>query len=82
MGEQSRIYVWPDAKVLSIDRMLLCPIKCIKMFDNMKDFATSIAFGTFKKLRNVTIGFVVSVCPSVRPSPWNNSAPLEGFYGI
>jgi hypothetical protein len=33
----------------------------------------------FTKLRNATISFVISFCPSVslsvRPSAWNNSAP-------
>jgi hypothetical protein len=28
---------------------------------------------TFAKFRKVTIGFVMTVCPSVRPSEWNNS---------
>ena len=31
--------------------------------------------GPFAKLRKATISFVMSVCPSVRPSAWNNSAP-------
>jgi hypothetical protein len=36
--------------------------------------------GTFAKLRKVIIRFVMSVCLSVCPSAWDNSAtPLEGF---
>ena len=35
--------------------------------------------GAFAKLRKMTISFVTSLCPSVRPSSWNNSAPLDGF---
>jgi len=31
--------------------------------------------GAFAKLRKAIISFVMSVCPSVRPSAWNNSAP-------
>ena len=31
--------------------------------------------GAFEKLRKTTVSFVMSVCPSVRPSAWNNSAP-------
>ena len=31
--------------------------------------------GAFAKLRKVTISFVMPVCPSVRPSAWNTSAP-------
>ena len=32
------------------------------------------------KLRKATIRFVVSVCPSVRPSAWNNSAPTGRIF--
>ena len=31
-------------------------------------------FGAFAKLQKATTGFVTSVCPSVRPFAWNNSA--------
>ena len=30
--------------------------------------------GAFAKLRKATVSFVMSVCPSVLPSAWNNSA--------
>jgi hypothetical protein len=31
----------------------------------------------FTKLRKLNMGFVVSVCPSVRPSAWNNPGDME-----
>jgi hypothetical protein len=34
-------------------------------------------YGAFAKLRRATISFVMSVCPSVRLSAWNNSAHIE-----
>ena len=34
----------------------------------------------FAELRKGTIGFVMSVCPSVRPSAWNNSAPTGRIF--
>jgi hypothetical protein len=36
--------------------------------------------GDFAKLRGATIGFVMSVSPSVRPSAWNNSAPTGRIF--
>jgi hypothetical protein len=36
--------------------------------------------GTFTKLRKATIGFGMSVCPSVRPSSWNNLTPTGWFF--
>jgi hypothetical protein len=39
--------------------------------------------GAFVKLRKVTISFMsicLSVCPSVRPSAWNNSARNGGIF--
>jgi len=35
----------------------------------------SLFLGVFTKLRKVTIGFVISVCLSIRLSTWNISAP-------
>jgi hypothetical protein len=39
-----------------------------------------IYVSAFVKLRKATIGFVMSVCPSVRPSAWNNSAPTQRIF--
>ena len=36
--------------------------------------------GAFAKLRKATIGFIMSVCPSVALSVWNNSAPTGIWY--
>jgi hypothetical protein len=36
--------------------------------------------GGFAKLRKATISFVMSVSPSVRPPPWNNSAPTGPIF--
>jgi len=36
--------------------------------------------GAFAKLRKATIIFVMSVCPSVRLSAWNNSAPTGRIF--
>jgi hypothetical protein len=36
--------------------------------------------GTFAKLWKVTISFIMSVCPSIWPSTWNNSAPTERIF--
>jgi len=36
--------------------------------------------GRIAKLRKVTISFVMSVCLSVRPSAWNNSAPTGWIF--
>ena len=33
------------------------------------------SLGAFTKLRKASITFVMSVCPFVLPSTWNNSAP-------
>jgi len=33
-----------------------------------------LLLGAFLKFRKTTINFIVSVCPSVRPSAWNNLA--------
>ena len=38
------------------------------------------SLGAFAKLRKTTISFVMSVCPSLRPSAWNNSAPAGRFF--
>ena len=37
-------------------------------------------FGKFLKLWKVTISSVMSTCPSVRPSEWNNFASIEGIF--
>ena len=34
----------------------------------------------FVKLRKATINFIMSVCPFVRPSAWNNSTPKEQIF--
>jgi hypothetical protein len=34
--------------------------------------------GAFVKLLKASISFVISVCVSVRPSAWNNSASIGG----
>jgi len=36
--------------------------------------------GAFIKLRKATISFVMSVCPSVRPSAWKHPAPTERIF--
>jgi len=36
--------------------------------------------GVFEKFRRATISFVMSNCPSVRPSTWNNSAPTGRIF--
>jgi hypothetical protein len=41
----------------------------------------NLAFlGAFGELRTVTINFVKSLFPSVRPSTWNNSAPTGRIF--
>jgi len=35
--------------------------------------------GMFTNLWKATVSFVMSVCPSIHPSAWNNSAPAEQF---
>jgi hypothetical protein len=37
-------------------------------------------FGAFAKLRKATMSFVMSVCLSVRPPTWNNSAPTGRIF--
>ena len=44
-------------------------VYCANHMDKMTQF-----LGACAKVRKVTICFVMSVCPSVRPSVWNNSA--------
>ena len=36
--------------------------------------------GAFAKMRKCTISFVISVCPSVRPSAWNNWVPTGWIF--
>jgi len=35
--------------------------------------------GAFAKFGRATISFVMSVCPSLSPSAWNNGLPVIGF---
>jgi hypothetical protein len=44
---------------------------------NIKYLYSFIIIRAFTKLRKATISFVISVCPSVLLSTWNNSAPSE-----
>jgi hypothetical protein len=34
----------------------------------------------FRKLPKASISFIMSVCLSIRPSAWNNSAPTGLFF--
>jgi hypothetical protein len=34
-----------------------------------------VILGAFAKFRKATVRFIMSVCPSVYPTAWNNSAP-------
>jgi hypothetical protein len=36
----------------------------------------SVLLSAFAKMRETTISFGMSVCPSIRPSLWDNSAPI------
>jgi len=37
-------------------------------------------FGLFRKIAKATVSFVISVCPSLLPSVWNNAAPTGREY--
>ena len=43
-------------------------------------FCNSATLGAFAKLQTVTISFVMSVCPSLPLSTWNNSAPTDWIF--
>ena len=43
-------------------------------------FFMHAVLGALSKWRQVTTSSVVSVCPSVRPSMWNNSAPTGRIF--
>ena len=50
-------------------------------FNHLKTVMKNYLFlEAYSKLRIWTIFFVTSVCPSVRPSAWNNSAPTERIF--
>jgi hypothetical protein len=46
-----------------------------------RDLANRSPFlGAFTKLRKAIISFVMSICPSVCHSTWNNSAPTKRIF--
>ena len=56
---------------------------CTLHFNSNPSSTEPVLLGVFTKLRNVSISFVMSVClslcPFIRQSVWNNSAPTDGF---
>jgi len=52
---------------------------CTVLEDGSASNTTSF-LGMFTILWKMTISFIVSVCPSVRPSVWNNSAPTRWIF--
>jgi hypothetical protein len=51
-------------------------IRCMK-----RDLVNRSPFlGAFTKLRKAIISFVMSICPPVCPSTWNNSAPTKRIF--
>jgi hypothetical protein len=46
----------------------------------MEFIRTAPFAGISTKLWQATTSFVMSTCPSVRPSPWNSSAPTERIF--
>ena len=58
---------------LCVSQFVMCPvIAAVNYFHAACSLRSS---GAFAKLRRATIGFVMSVCPSVRLSAWYNSSP-------
>jgi hypothetical protein len=53
---------------------------CIARKTNKQNQEMYISLGGFAKLRKTTVILVMPVCPSVRPSLWNISAPTGWIF--
>jgi hypothetical protein len=53
---------------------------CKELHENCHSISVLLFLGTFAKFRKATISFIMSVCPSVRLSAWNNSDPTGQIF--
>ena len=71
---------WPHCPVRSgvATVAIHCPVVCVLQVHPRSVLRIS-NLGALAELWKATISLVMSVCPSVRSSSWNNSVPLDGF---